>query len=241
MQKIKGINVTYMVVYAFVVGIERQQMQSVQRFHKEKSSGTRQAEAQPDTGTFSILRYTIPHNLIITDRMLPDAAAVIGIAFDGIDGSVLHLPDNSGMIGASVLRTGFTVRTVPVIEDNHAWLGCDRPVCPATVILEPLNTLNASSVFGDNTVIDIPAFVCTGVAGKVSLAHGRGVVDDHARVMQESLDDIHGVLRRIKVFFRRCYCPLTCKVFVLYNVQFFPSFLLSFSALFLGSSIFLIG
>ena len=42
----------------------------------------------------------------------------------------------------------------------------------------------------------------TGIAGKMALGHGRGVVDDHAGVMQESLNDIHRMLRRMEMLLK---------------------------------------
>ena len=42
----------------------------------------------------------------------------------------------------------------------------------------------------------------SGVAGQVSLAHRRCVVDDHARVVEQTLDDVHGVLWRMEVLFQ---------------------------------------
>ena len=40
----------------------------------------------------------------------------------------------------------------------------------------------------------------TSVVGQVSLSNGRGVVDDHATMVQQSLDDVDGVRRTAEVF-----------------------------------------
>ena len=41
----------------------------------------------------------------------------------------------------------------------------------------------------------------TGIAGQVSLRNGHGVVDNHAAVVQKTLDDIDRMTGRVEVFF----------------------------------------
>lgn len=56
--------------------------------------------------------YAISENFIIANRVLIDAAAVAGVAFNGVDDAVFDLLDDTDMIGLAVLRT----RAAPVIE-----------------------------------------------------------------------------------------------------------------------------
>lgn len=50
--------------------------------------------------------YAISENFIIAKRILIDAAAVAGVALDGVDNAVFDLLDDTDMIGLAVLRTG---------------------------------------------------------------------------------------------------------------------------------------
>ena len=63
--------------------------------------------------------YTISENFIIANRVLIDAAAIAGVALDGVDNAVFYLLDDTDMIGLTVLRAG-TALIIPIEEDDHA-------------------------------------------------------------------------------------------------------------------------
>ena len=63
--------------------------------------------------------YAISENFIIANRVLIDAAAIAGVALDGVDNAVFDFLDNTDMIGLTVLRAGAAF-VVPIEEDNHA-------------------------------------------------------------------------------------------------------------------------
>ena len=50
--------------------------------------------------------YAVAENFIIANRVLIDAAAIAGVAFDGVDDAVFDFLDNTDMVGLTVLRTG---------------------------------------------------------------------------------------------------------------------------------------
>ncbi len=64
------------------------------------------------------------------------------------------------MIGLTVLRAGAAF-VVPIEEDDHAGRGLHRVICPLPTLPEPLDTVDAACELGNDTGIDIAAFVCT--------------------------------------------------------------------------------
>ena len=103
--------------------------------------------------------YAISENFIMTNRVLIDAAAIAGVALDGVDNAVFDLLDDTDMIGLIVLRAGAAL-VVPIEEDNHAGRGLHGVICPLPTLPEPLDTVDTSCKLGNDTGIDIAAFVC---------------------------------------------------------------------------------
>lgn len=50
--------------------------------------------------------------------ILIDSAAIAGVAFNGVNNSIVNFPDNVRMVGLPVLRTRRTF-VIPIKEDNH--------------------------------------------------------------------------------------------------------------------------
>ena len=69
-----------------------------------------------DTVFCLVGNYAISENFIIAKRILIDAAAVAGVALDGVDNAVFHLLDDTDMIGLTVLRARAAL-IIPVEED----------------------------------------------------------------------------------------------------------------------------
>lgn len=53
--------------------------------------------------------YAISENFIIANRVLIDAAAIAGVALDGVDNAVFAFFHDADVIGFAVLRTGCAV------------------------------------------------------------------------------------------------------------------------------------
>ena len=102
--------------------------------------------------------YAISENFIIANRVLIDAAAIAGVALDGVDNAVFDLLDDTDMIGLTVLRAG-TALVVPVEEDNHAGRGLHSVICPLPTLPEPLDTVDTAGELRNDTGVDIAAFV----------------------------------------------------------------------------------
>jgi len=66
-------------------------------------------------------KHTVSQDFIVSDCTLPLTAGIAGIAFYGIDDTILYLLYNSSVVRQTILWTGFAIRTVPVIEDNRPW------------------------------------------------------------------------------------------------------------------------
>ena len=108
--------------------------------------------------------YAISENFIIAKRILIDAAAVAGVALDGVDNAVFDLLDDTDMIGLTVLRARAAL-IIPVEEDDHAGRGLHRVICPLPTLPEPLDAVDTSGEFGNDTGVDSP---------RPSAAHGDG-------------------------------------------------------------------
>ena len=104
--------------------------------------------------------YTISENFIMTNRVLIDAAAIAGVTLDGVDDAVFYLLDDTDMIGLTVLRTRAAL-VVPIEEDNHAGRGLHRVIRPLPTLPEPLDTVDTACELGNDTGVDIAAFVRT--------------------------------------------------------------------------------
>lgn len=107
----------------------------------------------------SVVRYPISENFIIANRVLIDAAAVAGVAFNGVDDAVFDLLDDTDMIGLTVLRARAAL-IIPVEEDDHAGRGLHRVICPLPTLPEPLDTVDTACELRNDTGVDIAAFIC---------------------------------------------------------------------------------
>lgn len=83
--------------------------------------------------------YAISENFIIANRVLIDAAAIAGVALDGVDNAVFAFFHDADVIGFAVLRAGCAVRVVPVKENDHTGSGLNRIIRPLPVAAEPLS------------------------------------------------------------------------------------------------------
>ena len=103
--------------------------------------------------------YAISENFIIAKRVLIDAAAVAGVALDGVDDAVFDLLDDTDMIGLTVLRAGVAL-VVPIEEDNQAGRGLHGIIRPLAAIPEPLDAIDTARELRNDADIDVSAFVC---------------------------------------------------------------------------------
>ena len=104
--------------------------------------------------------YTVAENFIIANRVLIDAAAVAGVAFNGVDDAVFDLLDDTDMIGLAVLRTR-AAPVIPIEKDNHAGRGLHGVIRPLPTLPEPLDTVDTACELRNDTGVDIAAFVRT--------------------------------------------------------------------------------
>lgn len=104
--------------------------------------------------------YAISENFIIANRVLIDAAAIAGVALDGVDNAVFDLLNDTDMIGLTVLRARAAL-IIPVEEDDHTGRGLHRVICPLPTLPEPLDAVDTSGELGNDTGVDIAAFVRT--------------------------------------------------------------------------------
>ena len=109
---------------------------------------------------FLLGRHPISENFIIANRVLIDAAAIAGVALDGVDNAVFDFLDDTDMVGLTVLRAGAAL-VVPIEEDNHAGRGLHGVIRPLPTLPEPLDAVDTSGELGNDTGVDIAAFVRT--------------------------------------------------------------------------------
>lgn len=102
--------------------------------------------------------YAISENFIIANRVLIDAAAIAGVALDGVDNAVFDLLNDTDMIGFAVLRAGATL-VIPIEEDNHTGCRFDIIIRPLPTLPEPLDTVDTTRELRNDTSVDIAAFV----------------------------------------------------------------------------------
>ena len=103
--------------------------------------------------------YAISENFIIANRVLIDAAAIAGVALDGVDNAVFDLLDDTDMIGLPVLRARAAL-IIPVEEDDHAGRGLHGVIRPLPTLPEPLDAVDTTCELRNDTGVDIAAFVC---------------------------------------------------------------------------------
>ena len=96
----------------------------------------------------------------MANRVLIDAAAIAGVALDGVDNAVFDLLDDTDMIGLTVLWAGAAL-VVPLEEDDHTGRGLHGVIRPLPTLPEPLDAVDTSGELGNDTGIDITAFVRT--------------------------------------------------------------------------------
>ena len=111
-------------------------------------------------GWFLRVQDPIAENFIIPDGILVLAAGVAGVALDGVDNAVFDLLNDTDMIGLTVLRARAAL-IIPVEEDDHAGRGLHRVICPLPTLPEPLDAVDTSGELGNDTGVDIAAFVRT--------------------------------------------------------------------------------
>lgn len=104
--------------------------------------------------------YTVAENFIIANRVLIDAAAVAGVALDGVDNAVFDFLDDTDMIGLTVLWAGAAL-IIPIEEDDHAGRGLHGVIRPLPTLPEPLDTIDTSCELRNDADIDVSAFICT--------------------------------------------------------------------------------
>lgn len=104
--------------------------------------------------------YAISENFIIANRVLIDAAAIAGVALDGVDNAVFDLLNDTDMIGFAVLRARATL-VIPIEEDNHTGCRFDIIIRPLPTLPEPLDTVDTACELRNNAGVDIAAFVRT--------------------------------------------------------------------------------
>lgn len=113
-----------------------------------------------DTVFCLVGNYAISENFIIANRVLIDAAAVAGVALDGVDNAVFDLLDDTDMIGLTVLWAGAAL-VVPIEEDDHAGRGLHGVIRPLSTLPEPLDTVDTSCELRNDADIDVSTFVRT--------------------------------------------------------------------------------
>lgn len=101
--------------------------------------------------------YAISENLIMANRVLIDAAAIAGVALDGVDNAVFDFLDDANMISLTVLWAGAAL-VVPIEEDNHAGRGLHGVIRPLPTLPEPLDTVDTACELRNDTGVDIAAY-----------------------------------------------------------------------------------
>lgn len=77
---------------------------------------TRCHPTKDDTVFCLVGDYAVAENFIMANRVLIDAAAIAGVALDGVDNAVFNFLDDTDMIGLTVLWAGAAL-IIPVEED----------------------------------------------------------------------------------------------------------------------------
>lgn len=96
----------------------------------------------------------------MTYAVLVYPTAITGVSLNGINDTVFDFLDNTGVVGLSILRTRRTL-VIPIKENNHSGDRLGRAVYPLSTIFEPLDAVDTSGELGNDTGVDIAAFVRT--------------------------------------------------------------------------------
>ena len=86
----------------------------------------------------------------MANRVLIDAAAIAGVALDGVDNAVFDFLDDTDMIGLTVLRTG-AAPVIPIEKDNHAGRGLHGVIRPLPTLPEPLDAVDTTCELRNDT------------------------------------------------------------------------------------------
>ena len=95
---------------------------------------------------FLIVWDTVAEDLIISYWVAPLAAAIGGVALDGVNSAVFHLFYDAHMIGISIL----SIFIIPVEEDNHTGTWFKTVADPLAPVFEPLHTVDTAGKLGDD-------------------------------------------------------------------------------------------
>ena len=120
---------------------------------------TRCHPTKGDTVFCLVCDYSISENFIIANWILIYPAAIAGVAFNGVDDAVFDLLDDTDMVRLTVLQAGVAL-VVPIEEDDHAGRGLHGVIRPLPTLPEPLDAVDTSGELGNDTGVDIAAFVC---------------------------------------------------------------------------------
>ena len=111
-----------------------------------------------DTVFYLVGDYAVAEDFIMPCWILIDAAAIAGVTLDGVDNAVFDLLDDTDMVGLTVLQAGVAL-VVPIEEDDHAGRGLHGVIRPLPTLPEPLDAVDTSGELGNDTGVDIAAFV----------------------------------------------------------------------------------
>lgn len=95
----------------------------------------------------------------MTYAVLVYPTAITGVSLNGINDTVFDLLDDTDMVGLTVLQAGVAL-VVPIEEDDHAGRGLHGVIRPLPTLPEPLDTVDTAGELGNDTGVDIAAFVC---------------------------------------------------------------------------------
>ena len=95
-------------------------------------------------------RNTVTQDFKVPDRITALTARVTGIAFNGVNTTILYSRDDAYMVRQTILRSGFAIWRVPVEEDNHSGNRRCGAIGPLATILEPIHAPDTTSKFGDS-------------------------------------------------------------------------------------------
>ena len=100
--------------------------------------------------------YAISENLIMANRVLIDAAAIAGVALDGVDNAVFAFFHDAHMVCRSVLAF---VLIIPIEKDQVAGARLIAVVPPQSSLPEPLEADGAACEPWDDAGVQIAALV----------------------------------------------------------------------------------
>ena len=106
-----------------------------------------------------ISRDTISQDFVVAYSIMVFAAAIARVSFDGVNNAVFNPLNDASMIGFAVLWAGAAL-VIPIEEDNHTGCRFDIIIRPLPTLPEPLDTVDTAGELGNDTGVDIAAFVC---------------------------------------------------------------------------------